>query len=288
MVGVFVKLKLTLIRNGLRGGWQRQVGLILGAVAALPLAALGFLALAVSGRDSDVAQQVAVIGCTVLFVGWISLPVLGFGSDETLDPSRLALLPLTRRQLMGGLLAASLVGIAPVATLLGMSGAAIGYTRSGASFVLVVAAIAVEVALCLTASRAVITSLSRMLRSRRGRDVSVALVALVALLPQLLRFAIPTDGQSEGVDLRPLTRSVRWLPPGLAGQAMADARSGRLLPAAGEFLLALVCVVIFVLWWNPALQRTLTTAEAPTARRVDARGAGAPLSLFPRWLPFLP
>src|SRR3954467_11934665 len=147
MVGVFVKLKLTLIRNGLRGGWQRQVGLILGAVAALPLAALGFLALAVSGRDSDVAQQVAVIGCTVLFVGWISLPVLGFGSDETLDPSRLALLPLTRRQLMTGLLSASVIGLAPVATLLALSGSLIGFTTSVASGVVVALAVAIELAL---------------------------------------------------------------------------------------------------------------------------------------------
>src|SRR4051794_2745931 len=220
MVGVFVKLKLTLIRNGLRGGWQRQVGLILGAVAALPLAIIGFATLAASGRDSDVAQQVAVIGCTVLFVGWISLPVLGFGSDETLDPSRLALLPLTRRRLMAGLLAASLVGIAPVATLLGLSGAAIGYTRSAASLVLVVIAIAVEVLLCLTASRAVITALSRMLRSRRGRDVSVALVALVALLPQLLRFAVPTDGPTPNLDLRRRPDTRRGFLPGLWGRAL--------------------------------------------------------------------
>src|SRR3954462_14849746 len=144
MVGVFVRLKLTLMRNGLRGGWQRRMGLILGAAAAVPLAIIGFVPLAASGHNGDVNHEIAVLGCTGLFVCWISLPVLGFGSDETLDPSRLALLPLTRRQLMGGFLAASLVGIAPVATLLGMSGAAIGYTRSGASFVLVVAAIAVE------------------------------------------------------------------------------------------------------------------------------------------------
>src|SRR5437762_2877050 len=111
MVGLFVRLKLTLMRNGLRGGWQRRMGLIMGAVAA--------------------------------------------------------------------------------ATLLGLSGAVIGYTTSPASLVVVAAAIVVEVALCLTASRAVITALSRMLRSRRGRDVSVILVALVALLPQLLRLALP-------------------------------------------------------------------------------------------------
>src|SRR6185295_5129946 len=89
MVGVFVRLKLALMRNGLRGGWQRRVGLIMGAAAAFPLALAGFAVLAVSGRNVDVNHEVAVPGCTGLFVLWMSLPVLGFGSDETLDPSRL-------------------------------------------------------------------------------------------------------------------------------------------------------------------------------------------------------
>ena len=33
-------------------------------------------------------------------VGWTFFPILGFGNDETLDPQRLATIPLTRRQLV--------------------------------------------------------------------------------------------------------------------------------------------------------------------------------------------
>src|SRR3954451_5255962 len=284
MVGVFVRLKLTLIRNGLRGGWQRQLGLILGAVAALPLAIIGFATLAASGRDSDVAQQVAVIGCTALFVGWISLPVLGFGSDETLDPNRLSLLPLRRRHLMTGLLAASAIGVAPVATVLGLSGAVVGYSTSLASLLVVTAAVLVELVLCITAARAVVTGLSRMLRSRRGRDVSVILVALVALLPQLLRFTLPQPDSDRAIDLSPVVGTARWLPPGLVGQAMVDARSGRLPAAVGELALATAAVFALLAVWAYALQRTLTTAEATGTRAGERRAGGRPLSLFPRWL----
>ena len=297
MVGVFVRLKLRLMRNGLRGGWQRRVGLITGAVVAIPAALAGFTALASAGHGRSGAE-LAVLGCTALFVGWISLPVLGFGSDETLDPTRLALLPLRRRQLMAGLLAASLVGLAPLATLLGLSGALLGYPSSGASLVIVGLAVSVELALCVTGGRAVVTALSRMLRSRRGRDISVLLVALVAVLPQLLRLAVPTAAQGAAVDLSPLVSTLRWLPPGLAGQAMVDAGHDRLLPALGELILAAGAVLLLAWWWATSLERALTTAEATSGGRDrrdrDREAAGGTVGskpghpLFPaavRWLP---
>jgi len=40
----------------------------------------------------------------VLVLGWALLPLLAFGTDETLDPARLQLLPLAKRPLMTGLL----------------------------------------------------------------------------------------------------------------------------------------------------------------------------------------
>src|SRR5437762_2773032 len=113
MVGVFVRLKLRLLRNGLRSGWQRTLGLVLGTAFALPIALGGFVALSVGGRHADAAQPLAVLGFTGLFVAWITLPVIGFGTDETLDPARLATFPLTRRHLITGLLASSFIGIAP-------------------------------------------------------------------------------------------------------------------------------------------------------------------------------
>jgi ABC-2 type transport system permease protein len=275
VVGLFVRLKLRLIRNGLRGGWQRKVGLIVGAIVVIPVAILGFAVLALARLDDAGGRQLVVIGFTMLFVSWISLPILGFGSDETLDPSRLALLPLTRRQLMTGLLSASLIGLAPLGTLIALSGALIGFTTSVASAVIVGFALVVELALCICGSRAVVTALSRVLRSRRGRDLSLVLVALFALIPQLFRLATPDMVQGRTVDFAPLAASVRWLPPGMAGQAMADARDGRLGHAVAEVAGAAIAVLVLLVIWGFWLERALTSADASSGARPVASGAAA-------------
>src|SRR4029453_7176433 len=49
----------------------------------------------------------------LVFCGWGLFPLLSFAGDASLDPSRLALLPLRPGQLVGGLSLAACVGGAP-------------------------------------------------------------------------------------------------------------------------------------------------------------------------------
>jgi len=51
------------------------------------------------GRNNDprLSRAFIVIGADVLTPRWTLLPLLAFGTDETLDPSRLQLLPLEPR-----------------------------------------------------------------------------------------------------------------------------------------------------------------------------------------------
>ena len=95
---------------------------VLGAIGAGVLALFGFSTLA-SARADATGPDVAVVVFGLATLGWTVFPILGFGNDETLDPQRLATLPLSRRQLVSGVLAASLVGVAPLATLVAFSGA---------------------------------------------------------------------------------------------------------------------------------------------------------------------
>ncbi|HEY2429370.1 MAG TPA: hypothetical protein VGI06_10590, partial [Acidimicrobiales bacterium] len=104
MAWILVRLKLRLLLNGLRGSGIRAVGFVLGCVYALVLGAVGFTILVALRRTPGDLAVVAEIGGLGLALGWAGLPLLGFGSDETLDPTRLALLPLDRRSLMTGLL----------------------------------------------------------------------------------------------------------------------------------------------------------------------------------------
>src|SRR2546423_823454 len=157
----------------------------------------------------------------------------------------------------------------------------------GVGAVVVVVAPVVELVLCLTSSRAVTTALARILRSRRGRDITLVLVMLVAVLPQLVRVWLLSNGnRAESVDLHPAVAVLRWTPPGLAGHAVADAARGRLGLAVGQLALAAVTIVPLLWWWARSLDAALTTAEATSSHRPAAAGQGP--GLYPRFARFLP
>ncbi|MYS70055.1 transporter, partial [Streptomyces sp. SID5926] len=67
---------------------------------------------------------VAVPCAAVLALGWAVMPLFFPSGDETLDPTRLVMLPLRPRPLVRGLLTASLVGIGPLFTALLLVGCA--------------------------------------------------------------------------------------------------------------------------------------------------------------------
>ena len=278
MARYFVRLKLRLILNALRSG-RGAVGLIVGFLFALPFAIAGFGIFAFAARDEVAwSREIAVVGFTLLFVGWVLLPVIGFGSDETLDPSRLALLPLTRRRMVGGLTAASCIGIPPLATLAVLSGTVAGYAR-GAGKLVVAAAVAVELLLCVVASRAVVTALSRRLRSRKGRDAIIVGVTLFALSLQAVSFMQGNlPAAVNGPAVRRVAGMLAWTPPGLAGRAVAEAGDGRLLAALAALAAAAACIPLLMAWWWRTLDVVLTTAEEQTDQRGATRGEG----LFPR------
>ncbi len=283
MAGHLVGLKLALLRNGLRrSNWPQQVALALGALAGLPLAFGGFLLLALVPRAEPGAGLLLVeVVFLLLFLGWGLFPLLSFAGDASLDPSRLALLPLRPRELVAGLSLAACVGVAPLCTLVALGGAVVGFGTLGPGLVLVVAAVLVQFALCIVGSRALLTALSRQLRSRKARDLVIVLISVTALgLNLALQVGARLAERLERADLealRPLARVLGWLPTGLAARALVDAGEGRLLPAVVELAGAALAVALLGWWWWRSLDRVLTTAE-PAARQRSRQSPG----LFPR------
>ncbi|MEW9527036.1 hypothetical protein [Microbispora sp. NPDC049125] len=259
---LFVRLKLRLIRGGLRGDVTRQVGFVSTVVVAALAGIAGFALFALLRLASgDVALNLGIIGFVVFTAAWIVVPLLAFGLDETLDPARLALFPLTTRQLATGLLAASAAGPWPLASLAAMAGAVIGLASGPVGVVLGLPAVVLQFALCLVSSRLVTTALSGVLRSRRGRDILA--VAAVAVL---LVFQLPNLLINRGLpgDMTALLSSIggllRWTPPGLAAHAIAD---GGLIGAAELIVVAMVVVVLAWLWIT-ALRRALVRPDSST------------------------
>jgi len=102
VVALLIKLKLRLLRNGLRNNTAQVVMLVLGVVFALYLAA-GGVALLVSLRWApvDTATNVLVVGGAVLTLAWaIVFRCLAFGVDENPRPQQVR--PVARDQPAAG------------------------------------------------------------------------------------------------------------------------------------------------------------------------------------------
>jgi ABC-2 type transport system permease protein len=287
VVATFVRLKLRLLRNGLHIG-QGAVLFAIGATGAAVLGLSGFVALA-AARGDPVAPDLAIVVFAFATLGWTVLPILGFGNDETLDPQRLATLPLSRRQLVTGVLAASLLGVAPLATLVALSGAFVGLVHNAASAVLVAVAVAATLLLCVVASRTLVALLVPVLRSRRGRDFTILAVTLLGLTPPLLEMfaASGAHGHDFQQTVLGIAHRVRLTPFAWGGSAAADAARGHYL-ASASFLAAVGGLTAVLLWiWSRALERALTSSDAPASAPRPARIRSS-AGLIPRALPFLP
>jgi hypothetical protein len=279
----FFRLKLRLLRNGLRANWLRKLGIGF-SVFAWFWVVVAVLALLLASRSQALVLPLVFDG---FFLGWLFLPLLGMGTDETLDPSRLALLPLERPALMRGLLVASLVGIAPIATLVAISGALI-HLRPGVAGTLVIGAlVAVQLLLCVVGSRAVTTLFSGVLRSRRGRDLLVFAVAIAGLVPALAGQLVPrlfVSSNRRTITVGPAGRALSWLPSGWLAQGVLQVRAGHPVVALAELVAGAGAVAGAAWLWAWALQRALTTSE-PAAAGKGRKATGLfspPLSFLPR------
>lgn len=287
----FLRLKLSLLASGLKRGWQAATGLIVAAVTVVPLAGLAAVGLFAAGRAGDAGGTVVPLVFAALAFGWVVVPPLMFGVDETLDPARLRLLPLSRRQLLVGLTVAGAIGIGPLATLLLLGGAALGAASAPLPLLLAVVAVAAQLALCLVAARAVTTALSRRLRSRKGRDVTAIIAGLLGLVaaglgqvPNLL-FNVADIEENPQILLDALARAadVAGLTPfGWAGRAVVAAADGAVVVALGWLVATVVAVVALARWWGASLEHAMTAPAGDAAEEQQDE------DLFPpvlRWLP---
>jgi ABC-2 type transport system permease protein len=280
-VGTAAQLRLALLRGSLRSGpgaAARRAGVILGAVSGAIMGVAALAGLSVARGHGRLPEDLSVVLFCALLVGWVVLPVLTFGSDDLLDPSRLALLPLTRRQLLTVMGVGSLIGVAPIATVVAALGLLPATGRDPVSYLVALLSVVLLLALCVSASRATAAALSGLLRSRRGRDLGVVLAALVGLSFQLLNplLQVAASHGHAGQDaFHGLAGPLRWTPPGLLAAA-----PGRSLPGAvGSLLVAAAVVGLLLVVWERSVRRSLERAEITSSRR--RRGT----ALAPRGVP---
>lgn len=278
MVGVFVGLKLALLRGGLRRGTARAVGFVAGSLLGVAGACYAAVRLALA-QGEPASADLAVLVFTGLAVAWLALPLsFGAGGDESSDPTRLAVLPVRPRRLIAGATAAALVGPGPLCTLIVITGAVAGAAEgafAGLPAALVtLLAVPLTLLLCVVASRTVLAAFARALTGRRGKDAAALGGILTAVGGYAAYLLLTTAGS--GPALPPVVlRVLRWTPPGWPADAIRAAADGRTGTALLELAGTAALIALLMVWWHASLARLMTTTDSSTARAVTARAARA-------------
>lgn len=280
---VFVRLKLTLLRNGLRQSSGRRAVYITSLVVTLLFAA-GQVAGLVALRGHAQAETLVVLLTAVVALGWAVMPLFFPSGDETLDPSRLVMLPLRPRPLIGALLVSSLIGIGPLFTLALALGSVIAVARGATAVVVAFVAVPVTLLVCVALARSVATANVRLLTSRKGRDLALLSGLVIAVGIQFVNFAAQRLGRAGGLSsLEPLADVVRWLPPASALGAVGSASEGAYGAAAGQLLLSVLALGALVGLWQRSLSKLMTSPDGSTIAAAG-RDAGSERSgLFARF-----
>lgn len=288
------RLKLRVMRNSFRGQPWRIVAFVLGALFGLYLAGVGFFMLAAPGLYGDARTMVIVsaFAGTVLVLGWLLIPLLFFGVDETLDPARFALLPLPRPALIAGLFSAALLGVPALALLGATSGLVLGAVAQAGWLAGLVQAVGVVAGLllCVAASRAVTSAFATMLRSRRMRDLAAVVLALLAVSIGPLQLAVVSTVQQANLHrLAGPARVLGWTPLAAPYTVGADVAGGDAWAVPVKLAITGAAIAGLVWWWASSLERAMvgTTASASVPAGRGAQG-GPVEQLFPRALGWLP
>jgi ABC-2 type transport system permease protein len=282
---VFVRLKLAIMRNGLRQSTGRTVGWSIGVAFAM-LYALGLGAGMIALRNNHYAPAAAVTNAVILVVGWAVMPLFFFGGDDTLDPTRLAMLPLRPGPLITALLTSSLIGVGPVFTLLVSAGAVTAVAHGGASVAVAVVAVVLVLLVCVALSRAVAAANTRLLTSRKGRDLALLSGLFVAVGAQLVNLGLSSLSSNGGLHRATSAAGVlRWIPPAPAVDAVRSTARGAYGLAAVQLAFTVAVLLLILRWWYRSLFRLMVTPDASTIQAAPDKEAAARPSRLAGLLP---
>ncbi|WP_020661286.1 hypothetical protein [Amycolatopsis benzoatilytica] len=281
MVGVLVRLKLRVLRNSLRG---RQIaGMVLGGVFGLLAAAFTIGIAVFPVPEARISVDLLTSVYAVWAAGWVLAPIATGGGDDTLRPEHFALLPIGRRKLAIGLLAASFVGVTAVVSMLAFLGLAFYGLRfgAGAAFVGLVFGV-LQLAFVVLLYRVVMAALGALLTSRKGKELGIIVVALTGLSGVAVNYVVNSLGPAIVSGRMPGFVSVMHsLPSGWGTLAVHAAGTGEWAVAGGLFAALLAVIAVLVVVWGALLARQITTPSFRGAARTRAKRTRASRTLLP-------
>ncbi|MEO5921966.1 MAG: transporter [Pseudolysinimonas sp.] len=287
MVAVLLRLRFRILANTLRRNTLQLVAVIFGGVQAVILlaAVLGGMLIA-STAPPAATQAVVVVGGAALLLGWIVVPLLFEGVEQTLDPVRLARFPIRTGQLMAAMFLVGVSWIPGIVTIAAALGTAIAWRTYPASAAVAAVAGLVGAATCIAASRLTTSVVGSLLRGRGSSRVGVtALVLLVVAGP----LAASTLGgvASGGHELLGIFTAavdiLGWTPLGAVWSVAGRLAMGDLAGAVGAAAIGLVTLAGVLVLWRLTLNASLRVSGGGPARS-GSRGRLGPLG----WMPASP
>lgn len=273
MVAVLVRLRLSLLRAGFRRSVWRAVGLILALIYAAGLVGLAILALVVLRVFTpQFVGPVTLLAFSVVTIGWLMLPLLFFGVDETLDPARFALLPVRARDLQPGLLVSGLLSTPGIAFVLVLLGYVAAWSTSGPAMLAAALSAPLGVVTCFLLARTGTAGFAALLRTRKVRDASgpvlAVLIASVAIGVNVATGQRAPEGAAFWETLAGIAAVVGWTPVGWVWAIPVAVDAGNYPAAALHAGLAVGLAALLWWGWGRLLDRAL-------CQPVDAGGTGA-------------
>ncbi|MFT4259560.1 hypothetical protein [Microbacterium sp.] len=219
------------------------------------LMALGFLALlavglfAMRAAAPGTAVTVLVLTGAVIVAGWWIGSLLVSG-DDALAPERFALLPVTARRLLPGLVVAGATTIGGIGTTLALLLMLLGWSVNPLALAVGVLIVPLALATCVLGARVISGLLAGWLARRRSRDlvmtIGVLLAACSGLLINLGLAAVREMGDI-GFAFTGAAEIVAWTPLGAVFGAPASIIAGDIGAAGLRLLIALATIV--ALWF---------------------------------------
>ncbi|MCS5734997.1 transporter [Herbiconiux daphne] len=281
MVATLIALRFLVLRNSLRRSTWQLVATIIGALYGLAILGLAVVGLIFLGfAPVDLASTILILAGSALILGWILVPLVAFGIEQTLDPARLMVFPLPMNKLLVALTLAGVLGVPGIITSIATLATVATWLRSPAAAVAAVISGAVAVLICVVGSRTVAALSTSLSSKRRFRELSGILIFIpIILLGPLI--AGLSQGIATSADALPgLARGLSWSPLGAAWSVPADVAIGDWGPAAAKFAIALATLALLVVVWRWSLGVALVTPPSSSAKRV-AKGKTGLFGVLP-------
>lgn len=275
MVAHLLRMRWLLLANSLKRSTWQLVALIIGALYGLGILALAVIGLiALSFAPLEIARTVVILGGAAVVLGWLIIPLVLSGIDQSLDPARLATFPIPMRDLLVGLTLSGVLGVPGLATLLGALATVGTWARYPLAALAAVVCAAIAVVTCVVGSRMIAALSVSIASGRRYRELAGILVFIPIVLAGPILTSIGSGITDAAAVLPTVADAVSWTPVGAVWAVPAEIAAGETGAAALKFVIATATLAAFVLLWRRGLAVALETPPRSTAAHTTRAGLG--------------